>query len=122
MNMLDKLTTDGRIVTHGILFDTGKATLKPQSMGVINEIAKLLKNNAALKLEIDGHTDGDGSTALNAKLWPDRADAVKKQLVGMDIDAGRLSAKGFGATKPISDNTSAERKANNRRVEFVKTS
>ena len=122
MNMLNKLTTDGKIVTHGILFDTGKAAIKPQSMGVINEIAKLLKENAAIKLEIDGHTDSDGNAQINNKLSQDRADAVKAQLTGMGIDAGRLTTKGFGAAKPIDNNTTPEGKSNNRRVEFVKVS
>jgi len=122
MNMLSKLTTDGRIVTHGILFDTGKAVIKPQSMGVINAIAKLLKENPEVKLEIDGHTDTDGNAQLNSKLSQDRADAVKNQLVSMGIDAGRLTTKGFGPTKPIDNNTTPEGKANNRRVEFVKVS
>ena len=118
--MLDKLTTDGKIVTHGILFDTGKATIKPQSMGVLNEVVKMLKENAAVKIEIDGHTDSDGSAQLNQKLSQDRADAVKSQLVTMGIDAGRMTTKGFGATKPMDNNTTPEGKANNRRVEFVK--
>ena len=122
MNMLGKLTTDGRIVTHGILFDTGKAVIKPQSMGVINEIAKVLKENPAFKIEIDGHTDTDGNAQLNGKLSQDRADAVKNQLVSMGIDAGRLTTKGLGPTKPIDHNTTPEGKANNRRVEFVKMS
>jgi outer membrane protein OmpA-like peptidoglycan-associated protein len=120
MNMLSKLTTDGKIVTHGILFDTGKAAIKPQSMGVLNEVAKMLKENAGLKLEIDGHTDSDGNAQANSKLSQDRADAVKAQLAGMGIDGGRLTTKGFGSTKPIDNNTSPEGKANNRRVEFVK--
>jgi OmpA-OmpF porin, OOP family len=120
MNMIGKLTAEGKIVTHGVLFDTGKATLKPQSMGVINELVKTLKDNAAVKIEIDGHTDSDGNAQLNQKLSQDRADAVKDQLVAMGIDAGRLSTKGFGASKPIDGNTTPEGKANNRRVEFVK--
>ena len=120
MNMIGKLTTDGKVVTHGILFDTGKATIKPQSMGVINEVAKMLNENAGLRLEIDGHTDNDGNVQINAKLSQDRADAVKSALVSLGIDASRLTTKGLGATKPIDSNTTPEGKANNRRVEFVK--
>jgi outer membrane protein OmpA-like peptidoglycan-associated protein len=120
MNMLGKINTDGRFVTHGILFDTGKSTLRPESMGVLNEIVKVMKENAGLKFEIDGHTDSDGDDAGNLKLSQERADAVKTQLVSMGIDGSRFTTKGFGETKPIDKNDSPEGKANNRRVEFVK--
>jgi outer membrane protein OmpA-like peptidoglycan-associated protein len=89
-------------------------------MGALNEIAKLLKGHSDLKFEIDGHTDSDGNDDANMKLSQSRADAVKAQLVKMGIDESRLSAKGFGETKPVDKNDSAEGKANNRRVEFVK--
>lgn len=115
-----KITTEGKIVMHGILFDIDKATLKPESMGSINEIYFLLKKNPSLKFEIDGHTDNTGEAAHNLTLSQQRADAVKAQLIKMGIDGGRLTTKGFGDTKPISENDSPEGKANNRRVEFVK--
>jgi outer membrane protein OmpA-like peptidoglycan-associated protein len=115
-----KVITDGKIVMHGILFDVDKAALLPESMGSINEIYNLLKKDASLKFEIDGHTDNTGNAAHNLTLSQQRADAVKAQLVSMGIDGSRLSTKGFGDTKPISDNSSPEGKANNRRVEFVK--
>jgi outer membrane protein OmpA-like peptidoglycan-associated protein len=89
-------------------------------MGFINQLVKFLQENAAVKLEIDGHTDSDGDEAANLKLSQDRADAVKKQLVVLGIDALRLTCKGFGKTKPVDNNTTPEGKANNRRVEFVK--
>ena len=115
-----KVTTDGKIVMHGILFDVDKADLLPESMGSINQIYNLLKKDASLKFEIDGHTDNTGDAAHNLTLSQQRADAVKTQLVSMGIDGSRLSTKGFGDTKPISDNSTPEGKANNRRVEFVK--
>lgn len=121
MNMLDRIYKDGRIVSHGILFDAGKATLKPQSMGVINGIAKLLQKDANLKLSVEGHTDSDGDDASNLKLSESRAQAVKDELVKTGIDAGRLTIKGWGESKPIGPNTTPDGKANNRRVEFVKT-
>lgn len=120
MNMLGKKFTESKIVTHGINFDVDKATIKPESMGTLNMIVNVMKNNPEVKFEIDGHTDNSGESAHNLTLSQQRADAVKDQLVKMGIDESRLTTKGFGDTKPISDNNSPEGKANNRRVEFVK--
>jgi outer membrane protein OmpA-like peptidoglycan-associated protein len=120
MNMLNKKFTAAKIVTHGINFDVNKATIKPESMGTLNSIIQIMKDNADVKFEVGGHTDSDGDDALNMKLSQARADAVRSQLISMGIDAARLTAKGYGKTKPMSDNTTAEGKANNRRVEFVK--
>lgn len=116
----NKIVTDGKFVTHGILFDVNKSTIKPESMGTLNDIAKLMKDHSDLKFEINGHTDGDGSADANMKLSQERADAVKVKLTGMGIDGSRLVTKGFGETVPIDKNDTAEGKANNRRVEFVK--
>ena len=120
MNMLGKKFTDAKLVTHGINFDIDKATIKPESMGTLNMVAGILKDNPDLKFEIDGHTDNSGTAGHNATLSQQRADAVKAQLTTMGVDPGRLTTKGFGDTKPISDNLTPEGKANNRRVEFVK--
>lgn len=119
-DLYKRIATEGKIVTHGILFDVNKADIKPTSMGTLNEITSLLKNNPDLKFSIEGHTDSDGDDAANMKLSQQRAESVKKQLVSMGIDASRLSCKGFGESKPMDNNTSPEGKANNRRVEFVK--
>lgn len=116
----NKIVTDGKFITHGILFDVNKSSIKPESMGTLNEIVKLMKEHNDLRFEIDGHTDSDGKADANMKLSQDRADAVKAKLVEMGIEEARLTTKGFGASKPIDKNDSAEGKANNRRVEFVK--
>jgi OOP family OmpA-OmpF porin len=120
MNLIGKAFTGAKIVTHGINFDIDKATLKPESMGTLNMIIRVMKDNPGLKFEVDGHTDNTGSAAHNLTLSQQRADAVKAQLVIMGIDPSLLTTKGFGDSKPITDNNTADGRANNRRVEFVK--
>ncbi|HEY0432920.1 MAG TPA: OmpA family protein [Chitinophagaceae bacterium] len=120
MNMIGKKFTESKIVTHGINFDVDKAVIRPESMGTLNMIVQVMKDNPEIKFEVDGHTDNSGAATHNLTLSQQRADAVKDQLAKMGIDASRLTSKGFGDTKPISDNNTLEGKANNRRVEFVK--
>ena len=120
MNMWNKKVADAKIVTHGINFDIDKATIKPESMGTLNMILKVMTDNPTVKYEIDGHTDNSGAAAHNLALSQQRAEAVKAQLVSMGIDASRLTTKGLGDTKPLSANSTPEGKANNRRVEFIK--
>ncbi len=116
----DRVLQEGKIIVNGIKFDINKATLKPESMGPINEIFELLQENSDLCFSIEGHTDSDGEADFNMKLSDERAKAVKDKLTAMGIDANRLTTKGWGESKPIDSNTTAEGKANNRRVEFVK--
>jgi outer membrane protein OmpA-like peptidoglycan-associated protein len=116
----DTKFTDTKIVTHGINFDINKADIKPESMGTINAIVAILKSNSDLKFEIQGHTDNSGNAANNLTLSQKRADEVKRQMVALGIDETRLTTKGFGDTKPMSDNGTPEGKANNRRVEFIR--
>lgn len=116
----DRAMQDGKIVVNGIRFDVGKATIKPESMGPINEIYSLMSKNPDLNFSVEGHTDSDGDDTTNQKLSEDRAKAVMDKLIEMGIDKSRLTSKGFGESKPMVENTSAEGKAQNRRVEFVK--
>lgn len=114
------LDTDGKIITHGILFDTGKATLKAESLPTLKMILGLLNDDSSLNFSIEGHTDNQGGKAINQPLSENRAEAVKRWLEGKGIDSTRLRTAGFGDTKPIDSNKNPEGRANNRRVEFVK--
>jgi OOP family OmpA-OmpF porin len=116
----DRVMQDGKIIVNGIRFDVNKSTLKPESMGAINEIYNLMKDNPDLKFSVEGHTDSQGDDAFNMKLSQERAESVKNTLIKMGISPDRLTAKGWGESKPISNNASPEDMANNRRVEFVK--
>jgi outer membrane protein OmpA-like peptidoglycan-associated protein len=119
--MYDALAAKGRWVTQGILFETGKANLQPESRPVLKEIASTLKKYGDLKILIEGHTDNVGAAASNLTLSDQRAAAVKAALVSdFGIDGGRITTKGFGDTKPAAPNTSATGRAQNRRVEIVK--
>ncbi len=118
--MLDALNKDGFLALYGILFDTGKDTIKPESEPVLAEIVALLKGNPSLKLSIEGHTDNVGKPESNQALSQRRAESVKKYLVGKGIDGPRLETKGWGDTKPVADNRTEEGRAKNRRVELVK--
>jgi OmpA-OmpF porin, OOP family len=119
MKTNEKKFSDPKIITH-INFDVDKASIKPESMGILNNVAEILRNNPQLKFEIQGHTDNTGNATHNLSLSQQRAEAVRNQLIQMGIEDGRLTAKGLGDTKPIADNSTMEGKANNRRVEFVK--
>ena len=114
------LDTDGRIVTHGILFDTGKDSLKPESLPTLKRILALLNDDPGLKFSIEGHTDSQGNSAINQPLSERRSAAVKNWLAGKGIDSSRLKNEGFGDSRPIDTNKTPEGRANNRRVEFVK--
>jgi outer membrane protein OmpA-like peptidoglycan-associated protein len=116
----DRVMKDGKIIANGIRFDVGKATLKPESMGIINEVIDLMKEHPDLRFSVEGHTDSDGDDNSNLELSEKRAETVKSTMIGMGIAAERLESKGLGESMPITDNSSPEGKANNRRVEFVK--
>jgi outer membrane protein OmpA-like peptidoglycan-associated protein len=116
----DRVMEDGKIIANGIRFDVGKASLKPESMGIINEAVDMMKEHPELRFSVEWHTDSDGDDALNMDLSDKRAETVKSTMISMGIPADRLESKGLGESMPIADNSSPEGKANNRRVEFVK--
>ncbi len=119
-SLKDALDSTGHIAVYGIHFDTGKATIQPDSEGTLNEITKLLQENPDLKLRVEGHTDNVGAAAANQTLSEKRAQAVVAWLVAHGVSASRLTATGFGATKPVADNSSEDGRSKNRRVELVK--
>jgi len=120
-DIYDELSEKGRWTTQGILFESGKSDLKPESTPTLKAIAAALKGHSDLKVEIQGHTDNVGAAASNLTLSQARADAVKAALTtDYGVTADQLTAKGYGDTKPVTKNATAEGRANNRRVEIVK--
>lgn len=114
------LAANGKYVTTGILFDVNSDVIKPESYGVIKEIATILKATPGVKVTIIGHTDSDGDEAKNLALSRRRAESVKKALVNdFAVDGNLLSTDGKGEAEPFTDNDTPQNKANNRRVEFV---
>lgn len=118
--LYDRMMNDGKFITYGITFDVGKSIIRPESMGEINRIVKLMTENPDLKFSVEGHTDSTGSAELNQTLSDGRSKAVVDKLVAMGIAAERLKAAGKGQSSPIADNATDEGRAKNRRVEFVK--
>ncbi len=117
----NKIITEGKFSTTGILFDVNSATIKPESFGTLKDIAGVLQGNPTIHVKIIGHTDSDGDAAANLTLSKKRAESVKSALVKeFSINASRLETDGKGATDPVADNKTAAGKAQNRRVEFVK--
>lgn len=116
-----KLVEEGKFSTTGILFNVNSAVIKPESAGVMKEIADVLKKFPEVKVMIVGHTDSDGQDAANLTLSQKRAAAVKESLVKeYGIEDGRIQTDGKGEKEPVGDNKSREGKAQNRRVEFIK--
>ncbi|MBX7095584.1 MAG: OmpA family protein [Flavobacteriales bacterium] len=123
-NLVDKeielknIAVGSKIALRNIFFATGLATLTKESNAELDRLVKLLKDVPKLKIEISGHTDNVGSESMNQKLSEDRAKSVVDYLVSKGIDKGRLTAKGYGSTRPVATNNSAEGRQQNRRTEF----
>ena len=117
--IVDALQTKGQISLY-INFDSGKATIKPDSKSVIDEVVKALQSKPDLKVKVEGHTDNVGNEAANQQLSDDRAKAVMEAVAAAGIDPARMTSEGFGMSKPIADNNTEEGRAQNRRVELVR--
>ena len=110
--------TDALLEGEMIQFDSGKATIKPESKALIDKLGKALAICSDAAVRIEGHTDTDGEADFNQKLSERRAEAVKKALVKRGAQAANITTVGFGQTKPIGDNETPEGRAQNRRIEF----
>jgi outer membrane protein OmpA-like peptidoglycan-associated protein len=113
------LTASNIAILDKVQFDTGKATLLKESYSLLDEVAKVMKDNPQIELvQVEGHTDSTGSPDFNRKLSQERAESVVKYLTGKGVKNARFEAKGFGPDRPIADNTTDAGREANRRVEF----
>lgn len=115
---LKNIAVGSKIALRNIFFDTGKSTLRPESNAELDRLVKLMIDVPSLEIEISGHTDNTGSASLNATLSQDRAQAVVNYLKGKGIAAGRMSAMGYGSSRPVATNDTADGRQQNRRTEF----
>ena len=121
MSAVEKAIAEtGKFVTNNILFETGKATLKSESMAEIQKVADYMKKNPSVRFEVQGHTDNQGSDAINDPLSQQRAEAVVKALESLGCDPFNMRAVGKGSHEPVADNSTDAGRAKNRRVEFIK--
>lgn len=119
-SLITMLDTVGAVTFLNVEFETGKAVLRgEESTRLIAQVAESMKNAPSISIEVRGHTDNRGSEELNKRLSEQRANAVVAMLVSMGIDKSRLTAKGFGSSQPLADNSTEENRARNRRTEFV---
>ena len=102
-----------------VLFDTGKSDLRSQAREALAKLSGIVLNYPSLHLAIEGYTDSTGSAEFNQALSEKRAAAVRDYLLSQGLDAGTLSAQGFGMSNPVADNSTAQGRQKNRRVEIV---
>ena len=119
-SMYEKLNADGRMALGGLLFDTGSATLRPESSPTLQDLARTMERHGDLRVRIEGHTDNTGDAGANRRLSEERAQSVRAYLTQNGIDGSRIEAQGFGADNPVADNSMPEGRQTNRRVELVR--
>ena len=116
----EQISQTGRATIYGINFDTGKATIRPDSEPVLKELLGLLQKQPDWSLMVAGHTDNVGTDAVNVPLSQQRAEAVIGWLSAKGVERWRLVPAGFGSKKPLADNGAEDGRAKNRRVDLVK--
>jgi outer membrane protein OmpA-like peptidoglycan-associated protein len=113
-------TPRGLVVTMAdVLFDTGKYDLRPAARERLARLSGIISSHPGLLLQVEGHTDSTGSDEFNQKLSEQRAEATRSFLIEQGLDEGIITARGFGKTMPIADNSTAEGRQKNRRVEII---
>ncbi|MFT4032246.1 MAG: OmpA family protein [Siphonobacter sp.] len=117
--VVTKIEEGAKVALNNVFFETAKATLQAESFPELNRVVELMNRQKNMIVEIDGHTDSDGTDEANQKLSQDRAESVRNYLISKGIVESRIVAKGFGENKPIATNDTPEGKQQNRRVEFV---
>src|SRR5699024_9314807 len=106
-------------LSKNVYFDTAKATLKSASFPKLNEVARILRRNTCVKIQIDGHTDSRGKAEMNRRLSQDRVDSVKSYLVKQGVNDSQIKARGWGEAKPKASNRTSSGRQQNRRVEVT---
>jgi outer membrane protein OmpA-like peptidoglycan-associated protein len=113
-----RITRERIEIDEKILFATGKSTILPESYGILDSVAQVMRDYPKIKIRIEGHTDSQGSDSYNLKLSDQRAGAVFQYLVNQGIGGSRMTSIGKGETTPLDTNRTDAGRANNRRVEF----
>ncbi|MCS7162019.1 MAG: OmpA family protein [Bacteroidia bacterium] len=116
---LRRIDKGASITLRNVFFDFDKATLRPESEVELRKVAEILRQNPSWRIEVQGHTDSVGHPAYNQNLSQRRAEAVRQFLIDQGIAARRITARGYGATRPIAPNTTEDGRARNRRVEIL---
>jgi outer membrane protein OmpA-like peptidoglycan-associated protein len=113
------ISKGGEVILKNVFFDTDKYDLQPQSQSELNKLVRLMEQNPSLSISIEGHTDNVGNENHNMALSENRAKSVYNYLISSGLSDNRLAYKGFGETRPVSENSTDIGKAQNRRTSFI---
>ena len=116
-----EVTSTGIVIHQRVYFEFNRAVIQPRSFPILNTVAQVMRDFPDISVEIQGHTDSRGRDEYNLNLSGERAEAVRSYLIQQGIPNGRMTARGYGETRPIDTNRTDAGRANTRRVEFVRT-